>query len=190
MPKRTDISSIPVIAGALALACHASLSAARSDELTRIDHDHTVYLLSGPPEKLAQFEAEIGSSWQGGILIGKNTDADVFTYWAFGGRTASQSREFIMPATFSGLELSFEPYEEVKLFPEYRGKLDQIALDCGLIMDPFFLSPVATIRLLWTSESDFEKNACVIEGVRKDKALAKLPIGFVGNEKMPKEEGN
>ena len=183
---------LSAIAAVLLLASAPALSAnddGSAPALERPSHDHTIFILSGDPKSVADFHSEVGANWDGGALVEADEENGVYRYWAFAWRTARQSRAFLMPAIFGGLELEFEPYDDAVAFPDLRLKLDQVALSCGMRTDPFLIHPFGDVTIEQVPDDQHEAMSCALLEFRDGGALEGIKLGFIGNEKLAEEEG-
>ena len=149
---------------ALALAGGSGVPAVT---LMRQDREDTIYTLSGNREKLEVFRTNVGARWSGGTAVDADASDGKMTYWAYSKRTAVDSRAFIMPAMFGGLQLNIEDYSEAKWFPAERGRLDQVAVTCGIDADPFFVTPTGSIEIIDLNTIDAKTRKCLSDGARR-----------------------
>ncbi|WP_299192439.1 hypothetical protein [uncultured Erythrobacter sp.] len=155
-------------------------------ELQRQSHDHAIYELAGDPSLVRQFHEEIGSNWIGGELLDADEEEGIYRYWAYGWRTAPQSRSFMMPAVFLGLDLEIVAYEQTAAFPDLRSNLDEVSMGCGLSVDPFLILPnryITFVPTLQGSQSTISGQECVIEKLRTEARFSSEQFGFFGNER-------
>ena len=133
--------------------------------LERQSHDDTIYIVRGTSDELSQFEAEIGSHWAGGKLLTKEDGS--YRYWAYPDRTAPQAREFMFGAMQSGLYLDIIAYDERLPFRSERSALDDIATSCGLIHDPFFITPVGELKVSFDPTEPRQGVRCATEKLER-----------------------
>ena len=150
----------------LTVASAAAFLLAPAGTLVRLETDDTIYILNGEQADLETFDAEVSSTWTGGVLIEKDPSNGKYAYWAFADRTAQESRAFMIPAIVSGLALDIAAYDQAEAFPEQRAALDEVALSCGAEEDPFFLTPLRRVRILLDESDDATARACFLQGLR------------------------
>jgi hypothetical protein len=156
-----NLTAIHLIAGALATVAGLPLE--------RPEREDTIYVVRGEAEELEAFEEELGK-WQGGELIDEDVDAGTYTFWAYSERTASQARQFLMPAALSGLQIDVLNYDQEYAFPEIRARADSIAIECGATQDPFFIKPTGAIQLFVSDDLGEDIRACLKGGLRSSEA--------------------
>ena len=136
-------------------------------KLQRQERQDTIYVVRGAPGALEAFRTKLGDNWSGGKFLSGSSKKGSLRYWAFSDRTASEAREFIMPAVFSGLQLKPEQYDEARAFPTERRVLDQIAISCGAKSDPFFIDPERDVELTTDVGSANSFRTCLRNQVKK-----------------------
>lgn len=164
-------------------------SAGSPHSIQRQRHDHTIYIVHGSREQLARFDAEVASSWQGGVLLRKDESKGEYHYWAYGERTARQAREFMFGSMGFGLKLDIEAYEEKQSFPAERAELDAIAGRCGFGTDPFLITPRRELRVAPKLPVSQKSIDCARSAIKASTILRSLPLIFVGSVSAPERGG-
>jgi len=162
----------------------------QESSVERVQHDHSIYLLSGDSAKLEKFHAEVGENWNGGILLDRNEQSGAYRYWAFDWRTAPQSRQFIVPAMFAGLDLNIFEYNDTDEHPELRAKLDAALSECDTLLDRFLILPTRHVTIFTRTEPTDSSTACLFKLIQDEKRFEGLKFGFLGSERMTPDEGN
>lgn len=165
----------------------AVAAAAAPPTIERPEREDTIYVLHGATDELEAFTTRLGD-WEGGELIAKDLEAGTYTFWAYSERTASQARQFIMPAVFSGLVPEMLEYHQEAAFPQERAILDEIAIACRLNVDPFFISPSGEVEFRPPVQSDPDAIACAMESA-KDAPLINARFVVARNEDAIENRG-
>jgi len=161
-----------VIAFLIGVALAAPAQAPAEITLIRQNRQDSTYVVRGSTDALKAFHRQYGEPWTGGMVVDADPSDGTLTYWAYGDRTAAESRALMMPAIFSGLDLGVEEYQESRQFPGERASLDLVARRCGMTEDPFFLTPKRSVQMTARPLSDTQRK-CLEEGVQLH---AKLPL--------------
>ena len=164
-------------------------SAVQAQTLQRERHDHTIYIVAGSADQLDRFHEDVGSRWQGGRLLEKDSGRGVAHYWAFSERTAPQAREFIFGSMLSGLKLDMKAYDEKQSFPTERSELDSIAIGCGFESDPFFITPLRELQIRRVADVTQDKAECAVRKLDASAELSGLPRAPIGSETLSEERG-
>ncbi|MFL6760638.1 hypothetical protein [Sphingomonas sp.] len=156
------MSHILAIASALLL-----LSGEPTSTLQRQRHDDTIYIVRGTVDQLTRFQTDIASHWDGGRLLTKDDAEGLYRYWAYPDRTAPQAREFMFGAMRSGLFLDIIAYDERLPFRGERSALDAIATGCGLIHDPFFITPMGELKVSFDTAEPPQAVSCATKKLKR-----------------------
>jgi hypothetical protein len=173
-----------VIKAALFLVI-VSAPALGSPALERPHREDTIYVLQGDLPRLEAFATKM-SDWEGGELIEKDAKSKAFYFWAYSERTASQARQFLMPAAFSGLSLEIQSYDQVLAYPELRKSADTVAAACDVRVDPFFVAPTGRVRFRPAPTMSVDQSACVLKGALASQEVGPL-LDIIGNEAVADE---
>jgi hypothetical protein len=140
--------------------------------LQREHHDDSIYIVRGTTEQLTRFHSEIAANWKGGELLTRDDAQGVYRYWAYADRTARQAREFMFGAMESALFLDMVQYDERVAFRAERTTLDDIAIDCGLTRDPFFITPVGELKVSFDASDPQQAVSCATQKLQRAKMSA------------------